>query len=283
MFTNTIKGKLIFYFIIPIVALGLLYFGTNAYYTQDEFLHTLERQAINTSSNIADHIKDALFVKNLFSLTDIVFYEKYANSYVSHIEVFDATGEAIAYGNLDTVPGDIFSDPTNTEIVSGYPPYETTKLFSVDRPIISGLYKIGMIRIKFDFSEVLSRFNYIAYLSIAIGLLLLGVATLFMLKMVQTITHPIESLTKTVTQFSQGDSAARAHSDTKDEIGNLATSFNTMANTLQSSKELLEHEKKSLEDKVAELEKWQLTTVGRELKMVELKKIIANFEQKNKK
>lgn len=72
-----------------------------------------------------------------------------------------------------------------------------------------------------------------------------------------------------------------------DEIGDLAGTFNQMVDDIKRRDEALlmknkdlEKSKKDLESKVAELERFNKLTVGRELKMIELKKRIKELEGK---
>lgn len=278
----TIRRKLILYFIFPIIGIGLLYFSISRYYTQKEFLRTIEQRAIDDSSLMANRIKDASLLNDRIPLTDIVLNEKYSNAYISYITVFNANGEVIAHTNMDAVPSNIFSDPNDTALVSGYIPFGNTTIFNVDRPLVSGLYKIGLVRIGFNFNSIIDTFNYTAYWFIGIGILFLIGITLFVFKLSNTITRPISALRETVAQFSQGNFAARAHVYASDEVSELAKSFNTMADALKLSKDLLENEKQSLQGKVGELEKWQQATVGRELKMVELKATIEKHKEESR-
>ncbi len=52
------------------------------------------------------------------------------------------------------------------------------------------------------------------------------------------MTRPINEMTRTVKQFARGDFSSRVHVDTEDEIGQLADSFNLMADSLERSEAL---------------------------------------------
>lgn len=277
--TTTIRQKLIFYFILPIFGMGILFFGGSRYFAQKEFLYILEERAIDDSRSIADHVGDILPLNDRIQLTGTVLEEKYAETYISYITLFDNKGEVLAYSSLSTIPSNIFSDPTDTEITSKYASSAGSTIFIVDRPVFSGLYKIGTVRTGFDFTSTVDELNYLSYLFIGIGILILLIVTGFMIKLSITITQPIIALKEAVAQFSQGNFSDRAHIYSSDEVGDLAKAFNVMADTLKSSKELVENERVSLQGKIDELEKWQEATVGRELKMVELKKKLKSCEE----
>ncbi|MBL8103024.1 MAG: GAF domain-containing protein, partial [Anaerolineales bacterium] len=71
----------------------------------------------------------------------------------------------------------------------------------------------------------------------------------------RALTNPILSLTKTADKISQGDLTARATIQSSDEIGVLATAFNSMTDQLKSTLEGLEER---IEERTAELQKNKL-------------------------
>ncbi len=100
---------------------------------------------------------------------------------------------------------------------------------------------------------------------------------------------PIKKLTDYAAEIGQGNLGVKIKVKSKDEVGKLASAFSQMAQDLQKSKNELEQyswdlegrisrRTKELKTKVEELEKFQELTVGRELKMIELKKKIKELE-----
>lgn len=69
-----------------------------------------------------------------------------------------------------------------------------------------------------------------------------------------TITMPISQLTQSSEQIARGDLAQRVYIDTRNEIGQLAKSFNMMANNLQNSKDKLDSDAKFRDHLIRELE-----------------------------
>ena len=68
------------------------------------------------------------------------------------------------------------------------------------------------------------------------------------------VVSPIHHLTRTIHEITQGDLTKKAVVNSRDEIGQLAFSFNTMTNKLKGSHEELE---KKVEQRTAELKKSQ--------------------------
>jgi methyl-accepting chemotaxis protein len=128
---------------------------------------------------------------------------------------------------------------------------------------------------------------------------------------------PLKKLLDAVKEAGKGNLNVKVELETKDEIGELADEFNLMIKRLKEAREALEDEKKVLEvrvrartkeleelaqsldekvkertkelqERVEELERFHQLTVGRELKMVELKEELERLkkeiaEQKSKK
>ncbi len=129
-------------------------------------------------------------------------------------------------------------------------------------------------------------------ISIFIFLVILGIILSFIVS--KTITKLIFELRDAAEKISKGSLNIKIKSKSKDEIGQLANSFNKMTLELKKSKAELEKYSKNLEEqvksrtkelqsKVYELEKFNKLTIGREMRMVELKKRIKELEAKLKK
>jgi methyl-accepting chemotaxis protein len=98
------------------------------------------------------------------------------------------------------------------------------------------------------------------------------------------ITKPIIELTDVVRKIEKGDLGVQINVKSRDEIGELASGFNLMTQELKQLYANLEQKIKErtekLDQKIAELEKFNKLTVDRELKMIELKKELADLKNK---
>ncbi|MBN2042589.1 MAG: HAMP domain-containing protein [Candidatus Aenigmarchaeota archaeon] len=105
------------------------------------------------------------------------------------------------------------------------------------------------------------------------------------------LTDPITDLSRTANRITKGDfkiKVSRNLTRRKDEIGTLSNSFNTMIKRLDEEIDAqkrisndLEKSRKEIEARNFQMEKFNELAVGRELKMVELKKRIKDLEGKN--
>jgi GAF domain-containing protein/HAMP domain-containing protein len=82
-------------------------------------------------------------------------------------------------------------------------------------------------------NDVLNKALSTLLVSSLIGIITIFVAVVVIISTSRTISEPVSSLAKTADQFSSGQLDIRAKSEREDELGNLARSFNGMADQLQ--------------------------------------------------
>lgn len=159
--------------------------------------------------------------------------------------------------------------------------------------------------LQFEYRFLIS--SIIAIIAGVVGTLLLN----------SVLLRNLESISEAAKKITERDLTARASISSNDEIGKIAGTFNAMADSIEKSESELKKaqmelkgvnitlEKRvrertaelekiradlekaaaertvELQQKVDELEKFKKLTVGRELKMVELKKEIEKFEHKH--
>jgi HAMP domain-containing protein len=126
-------------------------------------------------------------------------------------------------------------------------------------------------------------------ISILIMLLSLVLAIVTGIYLSRRITRPIIGLRDAATKIGQGALDTKIEVKSRDEIGELAGAFRQMMYDLKKSRAKLEDYSKNLEKQVAErtkelqtkmeeLERFNRLAVGRELRMIELKKRIQELE-----
>jgi nitrate/nitrite-specific signal transduction histidine kinase len=186
-----------------------------------------------------------------------------------------------------------------------------------------GIYEI-VLSLEAEEKAILKRQREVAF-TISLSLLFLIVLLYFLLH--RMVVSPILEIKKGMEIFKKGNLSFRLIPKSKDEIGDLADGFNQMAEKLEESYKSLEEKvkeatreleeaktvleikvaartkelrdlaesleekvrerTKELEEKVLELEKFQRLAVGRELRIIELKREIERLkkelENKNKK
>ncbi len=102
-----------------------------------------------------------------------------------------------------------------------------------------------------DVSEVFEEREMGFSLYRKVTLVMLVIGTLIMHFIASLLTKPIRILTRATKRMAAGDYAYRAEQVSKDELGQLTTDFNNMANALEENIEKLEEEIEAREDFVA--------------------------------
>jgi HAMP domain-containing protein len=122
-----------------------------------------------------------------------------------------------------------------------------------------------------------SGFTYMIVITIFIV-----IVSVFILQ--RSVTNPVTKLRRGIEGLEKTGFSTKIDIKSKDEFGQLASAFNQMTEDLKVSRAKLEEYSKGLEKQVAErtkeLEGFNKLAVGRELKMIELKKRIKELEEK---
>lgn len=108
-----------------------------------------------------------------------------------------------------------------------------------------------MVLVSHDVSEVLASVSDLTYSMIVVSAAVIGLAIVSSYGLSVRISRPVKELAENSRQFSKGDLSLRVDVRRSDEIGQLAESFNSMADELQSLYSDLEGKVK---ERTAELE-----------------------------
>jgi adenylate cyclase len=118
--------------------------------------------------------------------------------------------------------------------------------------------------------------------SIAVGILFGWIGFII----VRSVVKPIKDLRDAAEKVRGGNLDTTININSRDEVGELAETFNLMTADLKNLKTGLEEtvaeRTKNLDQKVEELEKFKDVTVDRELKMIQMKKELADIKKKEK-
>jgi class 3 adenylate cyclase len=100
---------------------------------------------------------------------------------------------------------------------------------------------LGVLGVDITDRDMRAALDAAGSLAIKLSLGVIALALLVSLTMGTLLTRSLLALTETVTRFANKDFAARTTVATKDEIGQLGSNFNAMAETIQIHSENLEH------------------------------------------
>jgi len=115
-------------------------------------------------------------------------------------------------------------------------------------------FRLGVI-VKMDTSEIFSSAGRLRKQLFMVSLALLIVVVIIAIFIARSISRPIKELTLVSGVISNGDFSARAKINAKDEIGELAQSFNQMTDSLVEANTIVEQKKSELEEQKKLLEK----------------------------
>jgi signal transduction histidine kinase/flagellar basal body-associated protein FliL len=106
-------------------------------------------------------------------------------------------------------------------------------ILAVTIPLIEGNQLEGAIFLYMPMANVYEPFQSIRIILIGALVLFLIIVVLVGLKMTNQIIRPLKEMESVAQKMSQGDFSKRISVNKKDEIGNLATSFNILASSLE--------------------------------------------------
>jgi len=176
------------------------------------------------------------------------------------------------------------------------------------KTIIYPGYQDKTIWVAFTLKSVEERVKgvLIRDITVALGGLIFTILVIFLI--LRTIVDPLKKMTLACQEVRKGNLELKIDVKSKTEIGELADTFNEMTKDLRESHTALEEAKtvleikvqartkelrelaegleeevkrrtKEIQEKMAELERFQRLAVGRELKMIELKKEIERLKE----
>jgi putative methionine-R-sulfoxide reductase with GAF domain len=99
----------------------------------------------------------------------------------------------------------------------------------VGKPVIVGTQRLGAVSFEFPFTRLESRLTELRTQGLMIVLVMTLFAGALSFWFSRSVTNPLRALVNVTQRMTLGDLTARAETETKDEIGTLATAFNEMA------------------------------------------------------
>ena len=271
---RSIKTQIFLSLILPFMLIGSVLLIFASFYVKSNFKATIENYACIETNRIGNSIVDPTLSKDIPLLTEMLINEHYSGTQSSFLTVFDSAGNVLAYTSLKAQPQTTTIDPRMTTASGADAPDYAGNLFTIDQPIFSGSRLIGMLRVGYDFTQLLSRFDRILYALLAISIIGMTTISWLAIRLSRTVINPIEELSRLATEFTHGTMPKQGVIGNNKETALLAESFNTMVQEIKRSQQDLLNQKNSLEQKVSELEAWQRATIDRELKMIELKETL---------
>jgi two-component sensor histidine kinase/HAMP domain-containing protein len=245
-FKLTIRTKFI---IIFTLMLGLISAFIYVY-----FPRKFEKQAIKSIADKAQSITDmtafnvspTLLFEDKRDMAEILDGVK-QNKDLAYLVVLNSKGEVFSAIRFETALQADYKSLFNQNPITG-----DKSIYRTMAPIIHKGKQIGDIFLGLSLRNLRDQIEKsretITYLSSA--LFLLGVGLVFLISTV--VTSPLKKMAHTIEEISKGDLSKRAAFSSKDEVGNLAQSFNLMVENLETYSGELQELNNTLESKVVE-------------------------------
>jgi len=182
----------------------------------------------------------ATYCAGAFIANDISALRYYVNNvakqnHVKYVIVFDEDRKVVMHSDLDEA-GKVYSDSKSIEAVNSekvitreYPGDDgESNICDIVAPIEASGIRVGTIRLGYSQTGIDSEIGYAErrLLFILIGMIFAGLSLALLLA--NFISKPVEQLTKATQRISSGDLNVEIKANTRDEIGELANSFNKM-------------------------------------------------------
>ena len=162
--------------------------------------------------------------------------------------------------------------------------YRGVKVMAVSRYL--GDVQLGLV-VKVDLSEAQQPLQNVLITTIVVSIFSILLAIMIALVVSRSISEPLQQLSQAVQEISSKGIYGKVKLDNLDpgsELGVLTENFNDMSNKLgdlyKNLDKKVKEETKKFEKALAESDRLNKYMVGRELKMMELKKQIEELEKK---
>lgn len=153
------------------------------------------------------------------------------------ISVIDLNGKVIGDSEPEEINQNHMDRPEIRQALKNGRGYDTRMSASVNQRFyyeavyLKGQYFIRAALPTANLDAVIGRLWLIAFLSMFFGIVIVCIVTGLL---VYRVTEPLKQLTDTARDISDGDYSSRVQGTYRDEIGQLARSFNTMASSMEN-------------------------------------------------
>ncbi|HZY31744.1 MAG TPA: GAF domain-containing protein, partial [Candidatus Methylomirabilis sp.] len=204
--------------------------------TRATLTRELDERAVSIARDMAARAADLVLLEDFISLRDLVLDILTSNKDVRYIFVLDGRGNVLAHTFGHFLPPDLQPANSGDQYPGGFRiqrlASEEGLLRDVAAPIFGG--RAGVVRVGMSqerLGRILSETTKQLLLLIA-AVSLIGVIAAYL--PARILTKPLLELKNVAEGLGRGDFRARARIRFGDEIGQLTTSFNAMADSLEA-------------------------------------------------
>jgi signal transduction histidine kinase len=205
---------------------------------------------INEVENLAHvvsySIAPALFFEDNSAINDVIQNIRRSRDFV-YIQIFDKAGREL--GALSLEPNKTAPDlPVGRNSLLS----EKDGLLHFSTPILLDGREIGRLSLGFSVRNLQVKITQMRNAIFLISSLFLGLGIIAVVGFSYLITRPLRQLSETAERIAGGDFSSRSLIASRDEVGQLSRSFNTMVDRLEITRRDIEELNQSLEKRVQE-------------------------------
>lgn len=305
-------------FLILIIGIFASIYFSVTQHKEDLIQTTIDEKTVLASSVNEILFSPTLLLLSRFALGSGVKQEVFITEIakardIRYIRVIDSYG-TIKQSTIAEEDGKTMEDPVVKESIAAKKVIVRDEVFNGEKlkTVIYPGYSDNTIWIGFSLKNIekIIQTMFIRDIATTSGILILIILITFLL-LRNTIINPIKQMTLICEEIGKGNLDVKINVKSKTEIGKLVNTFKKMLEDLKKSKISLEEAKavleikveartkelkelaeglegkvgertKQLQERVKELERFHELTVGREIKMMEMKEKIKELEKKSK-
>lgn len=228
-----IYNKIIRIFILTLVLFSVLVGGLMWNSLNTAMSDQFEKWGIEITKRIASSCTGYILVNDLISLHEVANEIKNSNKDIRYVLVTDHKGGLLAHTFTNGIPKGLLNINSRLNVSN----YNIEKIntneglmLDIIVPIEGG--KVGFARVGIMEEYIRSLIKEKLRAIILITLLVCAVAAIMTARLTAMFTKPIQDLVKASREIACGNLSSRVEVTTNDEIGELATDFNNMAESL---------------------------------------------------
>ena len=238
----SIRLKLSIFMFILLILTTFLFFRSTVRIVNQTLLNEIIKKAESISKGAAAIASYSLLSRDLLGIDHIVFKAKESNNDVEYIAIVDTTMKIIAHsdikqrGKIFKKPaGDLLEEKADGTVIREIP-LPSGNLFEISTPILYKGKLLGTVFVSVNRSVLLNaqQLAHRRIFGLFAATLLLGVIGILGLSIL--ITKPIKELSSGVDELKQGKRAKPLKVYSRDELGKLTESFNSMSELITAQK-----------------------------------------------
>ena len=249
--------KIVLLNIVIVVTLGILIGMAIREVVINSMRAELTRQGESIAKNLSSRIADPILIDDFYNAQEAIEDVRGAEHDIEYVFVTNKDGHLFAHTFKNGHPPDMLNwNPVANRPIS-IQLLDTEKGFirDIGMKIFAGMNPELHIGIKEE--RVTQTLNRIRNLVITLTIVVTLIGTVFSCSLSRFITKPLYRLVDFTHSLSRGEFGKRIESSSKDEIGELSETFNTLSHELKLYREKMEESYKQM------LKTEKLTALGR--------------------